>query len=284
MPQPQADQQAARNAAIVALASHQLAGVWPQVDWESPAAVDAVAAVYGHIVSQFGKATAAVAALQYDELRAAQGVTSNYVADPADPMAPDVIDKAVRSAFLGRAPAPTPDGMDRITTGGAPLLPNTTSDLPVDERVPARLTASLQRYVMQPARDTVALNTANDPGQPRYIRVPRGATTCAFCVVLASREIQTVKGGKANFRGYVAANVRHDPATDSLHVFAANGQKYHNKCDCEAVPIWPDQTAADVSPNFHDFQDQYYKAAADAGTHRDLNKILASMRQLHGLS
>jgi hypothetical protein len=284
MQQPQADQQAARNAAIVALASHQLASVWPQVDWESPAAVDAVSAVYGHIVSQFGKATAAVAALQYDELRAAHGVKSNYVAEPADPVSQDVIGKVVRSAFLGRAPAPTPAGMDRITTGGETLHPNTTSDLPVEQRVPARLTTSLQRRVMQPARETIALNVAKDPApNVRYVRVPRGDSTCAFCVLLASRDIADVLGKTIDMK-YLAANVKHDPETDRLHVFAENGQKYHNHCDCEAVPVFDGQHVADVSPNIGDYQDMYYKAAADAGTHRDTKKILASMRQLHGLS
>lgn len=306
MPQPQADQQSARNAAIVGLAAQQLSGLWPRVDWESPDAVKAVSTVYGGIVARFGQATAAVAAMQYDELRDAQGVKSNYVADPADPIGQDVIEKVVRSAFLGndgalgRADTPQPGtpaspahvvGMATTTArrpgtrqATAPTSSaDTTSDLPVEERVPARLTTSLQRRVMQPARDTVALNVVKDPEQPRYVRVPRGDSACAFCVMLASRDIADVHG-KAIDMKYLAGNVKHDPETDRLHVFAENGSKFHNHCQCEAVPIFGGQHIEDVSPNFADYVDMYYKAAADAGTHRDTKKILASMRQLHGLS
>lgn len=278
----QADQQAARNAAIVTLASQQLAGVWPQVDWESPAAVDAVAALYGGIVTRFGQATAAVAAMQYDELREAQNMKSAFQAVPADPIPQDVIDTVVRSAFLGHDAAPT-----KLSTTSArrPMQPKaaaTTSDLPVPERVETRLTTSLQRRVMQPARDTVSENVANDPAAPRYVRVPRGATTCAFCVMLASRDLADINGKTIDMK-YLAANVKHDPKTDRLHVFAENGEKYHNHCDCEAVPIFPGQNVIDVSPNFHDYVDMYGKATADAGTHSDTKKILASMRELHGL-
>jgi len=49
------------------------------------------------------------------------------------------------------------------------------------------------------------------------------------------------------------------------------------------VPIFPGQSAGDVSPDFDDHQDKYKKAAADAGTHREPKKILASMRKLYGL-
>lgn len=271
MAQPQADAQAARNAGIVALAAQQLAQLWPQVDWASPDAVNAVKTVYGAIVSQFGRSAAAVAATTYDQLRATKGLTSEYRAVPADPVPQAVIDKVVTSAFLGGAPS-----ADHVHVAEV-----TTSDLPVEQRVPARLDDSLQRHVLQPARDTIAANVAADPVRPRYVRVPRGATTCAFCVLLASREINAKFGGyrsaqSAQFvvgRGKVAAPRGNQPI----------GEKYHNHCDCEPVAIFPGQSAADVSPNFHDYQDQYYKAAADAGTHRDTKKILASMRQLHGL-
>ena len=56
MAQPQADQapaqqHAARNAAIVALAAQQLAAAWPQIDWSSPQAVDAVKRLYAAVVA-----------------------------------------------------------------------------------------------------------------------------------------------------------------------------------------------------------------------------------------
>jgi hypothetical protein len=270
MAQPQADAQAARNAAIVAVAANQLATLWPRVDWQSPDAVQAVTTVYGAIVRQYGQATATIAAQTYDSLRATKQFRSQYRAVPSEPVPQVVIEKAVRSAFLGN-------------TVSADTTPQTTSDLPVEQRVPARLEGGLQRHVVQPARDTIAENAAADPEQPRYIRVPRGAKTCAFCVMLASRELQSIPKGKANFSGYSARNVRHDEETGRLHVFAENGDKYHDHCDCEAVPVWPGDNARDFSPNFQDFQDMYQKATADAGTSSDTKKILAKMRELHGL-
>ena len=293
MPQSQADAQAARNAGIVALAANELAGLWPQVDWESPAAASAIKTVYGGIVAQFGQSAAAVAAQTYDELRATKDLRSDYRATLAPSFPQAAIDKAVDSAFLGRVPADLPspsttgnDQPGRLQVVAArPPVRNTTSDLPVEQRVPARLDSSLQRHVMQPARDTVPLNVAADPEKPRYVRVPRGATTCAFCVMLASRDLAVVLGKEIDMT-YRAANVKHDEQTGRLHVFAENGSKFHDHCDCEAVPIFGGVGAGgieDVSPNFADYQDMYYKAAADAGTHRDAKKILASMRKLHGL-
>lgn len=288
MAQAQADQQSARNAAIAGLAAQQLSGLWPRVDWESPDAVKAVSAVYSGIVTRFGQATAATAAMAYEQHREAAGVASKFTAEPADPMPLDAIDKAVRSAFLGNEPAvnetaaKVPAGRLQVVGARPPAKPKATSDLPLEQRVPARLDASLQRYVLQPARDTVPLNVAKDPAQPRYVRVPRGATTCAFCVMLASRDLAVVLGKEIDMT-YRAANVKHDPETDRLHVFAENGSKFHNNCDCEAVPVFGNLGIEDVSPNFADYQDMYYKAAADAGTHRDAKKILASMRKLHGL-
>lgn len=60
------DRQRARNAAVVALAAQQTAQLWPRVDWDSPAAADAVKLLYGAIVSRWGQAAAATAAQFYD--------------------------------------------------------------------------------------------------------------------------------------------------------------------------------------------------------------------------
>lgn len=257
----QADAQAARNAAIVAFAADDLANLWPRVDWESPDAPSAISTVYGGIVQSYGQSAAAVAAQTYDELRGARELATDYRAVPAEPLPQSEIDKAVRSSFLGR------DGQDQDRK------PTTTSDLPLPERVEKRLTTGLQKRVMQPGRNTVAQNVAQDPARPRYIRVPRGKSTCAFCILLASRDI----GPK--FRGYSAASVRTDPDTGTQYLVDSNGERYHNECDCEAIPLFG-QHPDEVSPQFYAYQDLYQKAAAEAGTRRDMKAILASMRRL----
>lgn len=255
-----ADQQAARLAAVVALAARALAAVWPRVDWTSEHAVDAVGTLYGAIVNRYGKQAAAVSASYYDQRRAEQNLTSRYRAAPAAPVQQNAVERIVSSAFLGRTTA------DAATADlDAPAAPATTSDLPVDQRVQQRLEQGLSRLVQQPARDTIVDNSAKDPAKPRWIRVPTGATTCAFCIMLASRE------QNEHFGGYRSEHVA---------LFAENGQKYHKNCDCVAVPVFPGDDVWNLSPNIGDYQDLYYKATKAAGTHRDTAKILSEMRRL----
>lgn len=258
MAPPQVDQQHQLTAAISAFAATETTGLWPHVDWESPHAATAVKQLWGAIITRYGQASAAVAAQFYDELRGEKPLPSRFSAAPADPIPQAVLDRIVDSAFLG----------DADTSHVHVTQDTTTSELPVEQRVAARLENATQRLVLQPARDTIARNVEADPARPRYIRVPRGAKTCAFCVMLASRELGP------SFRGYQS----HQTA-----LFKANGGKYHNHCDCDAVPVFPGDDPHELSPNMPDYQDMYYKATADAGTHSDTSKILASMRRLHGL-
>ena len=62
---------------------------------------------------------------------------------------------------------------------------------------------------------TMVQNAALDPLRPRYARVPTGAETCDFCLMLASRGF--VYNSKAN-----AGAVDH----------------YHSSCDCRVVCGW----------------------------------------------
>jgi hypothetical protein len=117
-------------------------------------------------VARFGQASAAVAAQFYDEQRSAAVAPGQFTATLADPLPERMLDKIVTSAFLGGAePADHTHGLEDAA--------KTTSDLPVEERVPARLDGQLQRLVLQPGRETVAGNVAKDPAKPRYVRVPR---------------------------------------------------------------------------------------------------------------
>lgn len=259
----QAEQQSARNAAIAALAAQQLAQLWPQVDWSSPDAVTAVQTVYRAIVTKYGQAAASVAARFYDDTRTQAGVRGQFRATPADPIPQAVLDRVVQSAFLGN-PA--------VDTAGKPAL-DTTSDLPVEERVPARLDNAVQRHVIQPSRDTIVENAGRDPAKPRWVRVPQGPNPCAFCIMLASRDEARVMGKTIDmtYTSKKSASIRED------------GHKYHNNCHCEPVMIFPGQTVDEVSPKIADYQDMYYKATAEAGTSRDVKKILAAMRSIHGL-
>lgn len=247
-----------RYGPLVDAALHYLALLWPRVDWDSPKAQDAVTTVYQSIVQRFGAGAAAQAADRYDELRAEQHPRSSYRAFAADPVSDEQLAKIVASAFLG---APDTDHTHDDTEASV----RTTSDLPVAERVQQRLENSVGRLVQQGARDTIAQNAAKDPGKPTWIRVPTGAKTCAFCLMLASRELGP------HFTGY---------NSKESALFKDNGEKYHNKCDCEAWPVFPGQDANDISPHMSDYKDVYDKAVEQAGTTRDAKKVLAEIRQL----
>lgn len=261
-PPPSITQQALRNAAIVALAAQALAAVWPRIDWTNPAgARTAVSLYYRAIVTRYGQAAAAVAAEYYDAQRATHRLPSRYRAAPAQPVPTAQITRIVESAFLGRR-VDAADVVDLDTP-----RPSTTSDLPLDERVPQRLEQSLSRLVQQPARDTIAENTDRDPAKPRWIRVPTGATTCEFCIMLASREL----GSK--FRGYSSSSAAGIDGSSTENTF-------HKGCDCVAVPIFPGDDITQLSPNISDYQDLYERGVAAAGTRRDTTKILVEMRKI----
>ena len=153
-----------------------------------------------------------------------------------------------------------------------------------DRTAAAPPVGQLDVHVADPAADTA------DPAAAVYVRVPQGEKTCGFCIMLASRAIDV------GFSGYGANSVKwSEELGRNIHVTTGRGrtptasrtgkrplgETYHNECDCEPMPVFPGQSHTDVSPNFDDYQDKYYKAAAAAGTHSDTKKILASMRQLY---
>lgn len=49
------------------------------------------------------------------------------------------------------------------------------------------LHGAITKYALQSGRDTIDLAARRDPWRPKVARVPTGATTCRFCLLLASR-------------------------------------------------------------------------------------------------
>lgn len=76
------------------------------------------------------------------------------------------------------------------------------------------------------AANSVVANTARDPLKPKWARVPSGAETCKFCVMLASR-------------GFVY-----------LSEETAEGMYHgHPGCDCRIVPGWDGDTVEGYDPD-----------------------------------
>ncbi|MCU9996273.1 hypothetical protein FYZ44_05240 [Mobiluncus mulieris] len=78
-----------------------------------------------------------------------------------------------------------------------------------------RLSGSLVRHMRQYARSTVNESVRRSGGKVSYARMVMGATTCDFCLMLASR----------------------GPVYGSAETAGGEGNKYHDHCDCIPVPV-----------------------------------------------
>lgn len=93
-------------------------------------------------------------------------------------------------------------------------------DTPDPESFSMQVVASLIRYVKKGANDTMAINARRDGRKNkgvRWARVPRGAETCPFCIMLASR-------------GFVYWS------KESADLFGHE----HEHCDCDIIPSFSD--------------------------------------------
>lgn len=109
--------------------------------------------------------------------------------------------------------------------------------------------------VKEPYRETIR-RTA-EASLVRWARVPTGAKTCAFCLVLASRG--------AVYRSEDTA-----------------GAKYHGDCDC--MPVMS-RTDDDLPEGYNPYElyGQYTEARKSAGS-GDLKAILAELRKQQGIA
>lgn len=136
---------------------------------------------------------ARLAADFYDGLRARFGISDGFRADVDPCRDPDATDGAVR-AFA-----------QELVDGDPESFVSKCAD-------------RLDREARLAANMCVERNARRDPRRPRWARVPTGAETCPFCLMLASR-------------GFVYRN--EDVASHA-----------HANCDCRVVPSWDRGRAA----------------------------------------
>ena len=148
------------------------------------------------LVEQYGDVAAVAAAEWYEETRAAQ-VEGAFAARPTTRVIPR---EQVQSSV-------------RALAGGL-------WDGELDKTL-SLISGAVGRYISYMARDTVARNVERDPARPRFARVPRGAKTCAWCLMLASR-------------GWVY---------HSKKSAGEIAEHYHDECDCAVVPEWDRENA-----------------------------------------
>lgn len=171
--------EAAKESLAVALAG---------IDWDRPVAEvrDEIIAVMQQACGASTDVAARLAADYYDGMAALYGAPSSYRATTESMRDPKATDGAVR-AFV-----------EELVDGGDP---QDVIDLCLGRiDYENTLAANMNTFI----------NTQRDPRKPKLARVPTGAETCEFCIMLASRGFV-----------YHAQNV-------ATHV--------HANCDCRLVP------------------------------------------------
>ena len=175
---------------ITDAADRVLSKFFSAVDLGDPVMVrDAMLELLPALTQEYGDMAATVAAEWYEDMRAKE-VAGKYAARLAPTADPSAVQGSVRWA-AGELFTASPEGTLRLIEG------------------------SLQRYVLQAARDTVSVNVVADLARPRFAVVPTGAKPCPWCVIMASR-------------GWV-------------YLTEASAQKhssFHDDCKCQAVPSW----------------------------------------------
>lgn len=164
-------------------------------DYESrKAARDLAIEYFRNLVRVYGDAAATIAADFYEELAEAAG-------------------EHVERAVLAELADESLDGSARYAARN--LFGRDSSVLLFRQA----MERSIARFVKKMANDTMSLNAARDGGRRgvKFARVPTGAETCAFCIMLASR-------------GFVYASKE----------TAGEFDHFHDNCDCKIVPGFGD--------------------------------------------
>lgn len=236
--------QAAAQSAVVATAWSQFQTGWAGLGLTAAAlgtgaAVTAVQDLLADIVSAWGEVAGTLAADFYDDLREQADPGGTFEAVIPDPLNRAQVDGVVRWAVTPPRDAGQPD---------------LTAQL-------AKIEGPLQRMVRQAQRDAFLESGLRDPSpyRVRFARVPTGDSTCAFCLLTASR-------------GYVYRS-----ATS-----AGRLNSYHDFCDCEQDVTWfPNPTP----PEGYDPGELYgkYEQAREAADGSSLRAILKQLRLQEGI-
>lgn len=167
---------------------------------------------------------ARLAAEFYDGLRARFGIDDDYVAEVDSQRVPEATSGAVR-AFV------------QDIVDGKPL-----------ESFINLCGERIDYETRRAANECVAYNAKRDPRRPKWARIPAGAETCQFCIMLASRGFT-----------YQSEEV-------ASHA--------HANCDCRIVPSW------DKSPEVQGYDPKlYYDMYKNPGDYPELQEARNARRR-----
>lgn len=233
MADPGIDRSRDASAGLSKLVTDELAGFFGALNLAKPeASRDALLEFVPLLVDQYGAVAESLALDWYDEQRAASGARGVFRATaPAGGIPKEAVESKVR--FLaGKLWTPDPESM----LGG--------------------LSTSVDKYVKQPGRSVFPFNARREGA--RWARVPSGKKTCAFCLVLASRDAVYHSQGSAGDK--------------------AHGEEFHGDCDCQIIRLSRDQEYPDgYIPA--DLYDVYEIGADKVETRNDINAIVYDLRR-----
>ncbi|MGO1319923.1 MAG: hypothetical protein ACTII7_07750 [Galactobacter sp.] len=121
------------------------------------------------------------------------------------------------------------------------------------------MTERANRWVRQAGRET--LSTAAKKHRMKWLRVPEGPVTCAFCLMLASRTGEWAYSSEESAGG--------------------PGHRFHDYCDCEVLPYPEGQLPDDLSASQARYMAIYEGAVDETGNRFDTTEILSTMRKQH---
>lgn len=222
------DALAAANRAVVTLVRRDLGAFFASLNLSRPeAARDALVGFLPRLVQTYGDVAATVAAEWYETVRARQ----------------------VGGSFTARLASPAP--AEQSAKGARYASRHLFTDDPAQTL--GVLSGAVQRYVLGPSRETVAVNAQRD--RARFARVPVGAKTCAFCSMMSSR-------------GFVYTT------REAAGAFS----DWHDDCDCQVVVEWDADSHGIDGYDPDSAYDKYLSARAATGS-SDPRVILAEMRR-----
>lgn len=126
-----------------------------------------------------------------------------------------------------------PNALRRRVAGIDHTRPASEVDQLRDEahaKVGSRQASATDRMVKNGARDTVSSLAERDKRVIGYVRVSQTGTPCGFCAMLISRGVIFY-------------------SSESSATFRADGKKYHDNCNCIAVPVYS-KSEYENSPKF----------------------------------
>lgn len=233
---------------IVALAREEVRTFWEGLDKSNPEFVRTeLIAFMQDLNEQYGSVASGAAADWFDEIREVSNVPG---------------------VFRALAAEPVPSAQVAGSTGWALSRPDTFG----------ALWGISDRLIKQAGRNTIHDAINRDPNRSaRYVRVPSGSSTCAFCLMLASRAHRVFEdGGGYGSRGN--AGFRNSPR--SRNAGKDYGDRYHDDCDCVVTPVY---SVKDFPSGFdpESLYSTYEKGVAEAGS-GNVKQILSGIRTVSG--